>query len=146
VANNPMLAGATGDNSAISHTEAIINSMTAKEREDPDLINPSRRRRLAAGSGLAVEEVNRMIKQFNQMKDMMHSFTTGGGGLPPEMASMMDGIDMEGLASQAQGGEGMPDLSELMGGGIGGRIANFAVKRQVRNIQKAKKKRIKKRK
>lgn len=55
----------------IKKTEAIINSMTKRERERPAIINPSRKRRIAAGSGTKVEDVNRLLKQFEQMQKMM---------------------------------------------------------------------------
>ena len=51
--------------------EAMIHSMTKRERENPSIINPSRKRRIAAGSGTRVEDVNRLLKQFDQMKQMM---------------------------------------------------------------------------
>ncbi len=59
------------DESKMAQTEAIILSMTPKERMQPELINGSRRRRIAAGSGTTVEDVNRLLKQFDQMKKMM---------------------------------------------------------------------------
>lgn len=59
------------DEKAIDRMEAIIRSMTVKEREKPDIINPSRKRRIAAGSGTSVEEVNRLLKQFDQTNKMM---------------------------------------------------------------------------
>ena len=55
----------------LKKTEAIINSMTKREREKPAIINPSRKRRIAAGSGTKVEDVNRLLKQFEQMQKMM---------------------------------------------------------------------------
>ena len=58
------------DERAMLRVEAIIKSMTKKEREKPDLLNASRRRRIAAGSGTSVEEVNRLVKQYEQMKKM----------------------------------------------------------------------------
>jgi signal recognition particle subunit SRP54 len=62
--------------------EAIINSMTLKERRDPDILNASRRRRIAAGSGMQVQDVNRLIKQFREAQKMMKMFQkTGGKGL-----------------------------------------------------------------
>ena len=60
--------------------EAIMNSMTRKEREVPDLINGSRRRRIAAGSGTSVADVNRLLKQFFQTQKLMKQFIPGGGG------------------------------------------------------------------
>ncbi len=56
---------------------AIINSMTARERRKPDLIDGSRRRRIAAGSGLQVQDVNRLLKQFQEMQRMMKSMKGG---------------------------------------------------------------------
>ena len=55
----------------LARTEAIIYSMTPKERQNPSILNPSRKRRIAAGAGVDVSEVNRLIKQFEQMKKMM---------------------------------------------------------------------------
>ena len=66
---------------------AIIQSMTLKERSFPDLIKGSRKRRIAAGCGLQVQDVNRLIKQQMQMADMMKKFSKGGG-----MAKMMRGL------------------------------------------------------
>jgi signal recognition particle subunit SRP54 len=59
--------------------EAIIDSMTAKERRDPDLLNGSRRLRIAKGSGTEVSDINRFMKEFEQMKKMMSMFTKGKG-------------------------------------------------------------------
>ncbi len=61
----------TVDERQLARTEAIILSMTKKERERPDIITPSRKRRIAAGSGTRVEDVNRLLKSFEQMKAMM---------------------------------------------------------------------------
>ncbi|MGL4834800.1 MAG: signal recognition particle protein, partial [Shewanella sp.] len=59
--------------------EAIINSMTAKERKNPDLIKGSRKRRIAAGSGTQIQDVNRLLKQFTQMQKMMKKMSAKGG-------------------------------------------------------------------
>jgi signal recognition particle subunit SRP54 len=65
-------------------SEAIINSMTRQERENAALINGSRRRRIAAGSGTTVADVNRFLKQFQQAKKMMkHVVRLAGKGMPP---------------------------------------------------------------
>lgn len=61
--------------------EAMILSMTPQERKDHSLLNGSRRRRIALGSGSSVEELNRMLEQFTMMKKMMRKFTKGGGGM-----------------------------------------------------------------
>lgn len=63
------------DEKEIDHQVAIIQSMTPEERRDPSILNASRRRRIAAGSGTSVQEVNRLINQFNDMKRMMRAIT-----------------------------------------------------------------------
>ena len=66
------------DEKVMAHTEAIIRAMTRKEREKPDIINASRKKRIAQGSGTSVEEVNKLLKQFDQMVKMMKQFTDMG--------------------------------------------------------------------
>ena len=66
------------DEKAMAHTEAIILSMTPKERENPSIIGASRKKRIAAGAGLKVEDVNRLLKSFDQMRAMMKQFTGPG--------------------------------------------------------------------
>ncbi|MBD3178160.1 MAG: signal recognition particle protein, partial [Candidatus Latescibacteria bacterium] len=63
------------DESQMKRVEAIIQSMTPEERNDPDIINGSRRKRIAAGSGSSVQDVNRLLKQFKQMKKMVKQFS-----------------------------------------------------------------------
>jgi len=70
----------------IRRTEGIISSMTATERAKPELIKASRKRRIAAGAGVPVQEVNRMLKQFEQMQTMMKQMKKGG------LAKMMRGL------------------------------------------------------
>jgi signal recognition particle subunit SRP54 len=67
------------DENAFKGIEAIIESMTPYERQHPEVINASRRKRIAAGAGTDIPEVNRLIKQFEDTRKMMHTFTTGGG-------------------------------------------------------------------
>ena len=67
------------DERALDRTKAIIYSMTPKERAKPEIISPSRKRRIAAGSGMKVEDVNRLLKQLDQMKQMMKMMTKKGG-------------------------------------------------------------------
>jgi signal recognition particle subunit SRP54 len=55
----------------LKKTRAIIQSMTEKERKNPDILNPSRKNRIAKGAGVNIAEVNRLVKQFEQMKKMM---------------------------------------------------------------------------
>lgn len=72
------LAGASIDEKQLKRTEAIITSMTNAEREEPSIINGSRRKRIAAGSGTSVQDVNRLLNQFEQMKKMMKMMTGKG--------------------------------------------------------------------
>ena len=65
------LKGMQIDDRAFVHVEAIINSMTVKERHKPEILNGSRRRRIARGSGTTVQEVNQLMRQFGEMKKMM---------------------------------------------------------------------------
>ena len=74
------------DDRALDWTEAIILSMTAEERAKPDLINPSRKRRIAAGCGKQVEDVNKLLSQFKQMQKMMKQF---GGNKGPKISKKM---------------------------------------------------------
>ena len=69
-----MLQGMDLDDRQLSWTEAMINSMTLQERNNPQLINGRRRRRIAAGSGRSVQEVNQLLKQFTEMQKMMKKF------------------------------------------------------------------------
>ncbi|MBY7145872.1 signal recognition particle protein, partial [Levilactobacillus brevis] len=108
----------------MNHLKAVVYSMTPAERTNPDLLNPSRRRRIAAGAGRPIHEVNRMIKQFNQMKKMMNQMSKGN----------MSGIE------QLMGNTGMG------GGGIGGRMQKMALNRMSRQMKKNKKKRLKRKK
>ncbi len=66
----------TIDEKQVKRTEAIVLSMTKRERANPSIINPSRKRRIAAGSGTRVEDVNRLLKSFDQMKGMMKKMNT----------------------------------------------------------------------
>ncbi|MBQ5972344.1 MAG: signal recognition particle protein [Prevotella sp.] len=66
------------DDDAFKSIEAIIQSMTPKERQNPEILNTSRRQRIARGSGTNLQEVNRLIKQFDQMRKMMKMMTNGG--------------------------------------------------------------------
>ena len=76
--NMSALKDAQIDEKAMGRVEAIIKSMTPKERAKPDILNSSRKRRIAAGSGTSVEEVNRLLKQFEQVKKMMKQFASMG--------------------------------------------------------------------
>ena len=67
------------DEKNLAHIEAIIKSMTMKERQNPDILNGSRKKRIADGSGRTIQEVNRLLKTFEEMKKMMKQFTGGKG-------------------------------------------------------------------
>ena len=75
--NASQLKGAQVDTKAVGHMEAIIKSMTPAERAKPDLLNASRKKRVAAGSGTSVQEVNRLLKQFDSTRQMMKQFSGG---------------------------------------------------------------------
>jgi signal recognition particle subunit SRP54 len=77
-------AQAAVDRGELRRTEAIIRAMTARERRDPTILNGSRRRRIAAGSGTSLTEVNRLVKQFGEMQKMMKQFAGAGrrGAIP----------------------------------------------------------------
>lgn len=117
MANNPAMKNVNMDPKDMDHLKAIIYSMTEQERTDPDIMNPSRRRRIARGSGRPIQEVNRMIKQFNQMKTMMNKVSKGN----------MSG--MENMMNQT---------------GMGGKLSNLAMKQMSRKMKKNKCKRLKK--
>lgn len=102
--------------------EAIINSMTQKERQDPKIINAGRKQRIARGSGVTVAEVNQMLKQFDTMRGMMQRLTGGGGKMPkgmPGLGGRMPripaGMDPSALGL---GGMGMPGMPGMGGGGL----------------------------
>ena len=78
--NAGALKNAQIDESALARTEAIIQSMTPYERENPACLNHSRKRRVAAGAGVKVEEINRLLKQFDMMNQMMKQFSGPGAG------------------------------------------------------------------
>ena len=118
----------------LKYIEAMILSMTLNERRDPDIINGSRRKRIAKGSGTTVEELNQLLKQFVEMRTMMRQISTGkgpwaqmakqfaanggGGGLPG-----MPGMgDMSGLE--------MPRNSQSSGGKKTGKAARKAKRKQ----------------
>ena len=77
--------------------EAIIQSMTTEEREDPDILNGKRRRRIAEGAGTTVQEVNRFMKQYNDTKFMMKRMMSNKGSINKLMKSMLKGQDPEEL-------------------------------------------------
>ena len=91
------LQGASIDEKAMSRTEAIILSMTPLERENPQVLNASRKKRIAAGCGLEVVDVNRLLKQFDMMRELTKQMTKGGrmpgfGGMGGKAPSRLHGF------------------------------------------------------
>ena len=133
------------DEKDVARKRAMVLSMTPEERENPDILSPSRRRRIAAGSGNTFIEVNKLIKQFNESKKMMSGLMNGdmnsmlgnmGGNMPGGMPDMSALGDL--------GGAGMPDMSAMFGGGLKGKVGkmamNAAMKRAQKKLKKGKKK------
>ena len=91
------LQGASIDEKAMARTEAIILSMTPLERENPQVLNASRKKRIAAGCGLEVVDVNRLLKQFDMMRELTKQMTKGGrmpglGGMGGKAPSRLHGF------------------------------------------------------
>ena len=86
------LKGVKMDEKQMAHTEAIILSMTPKERENPGIIGASRKRRIAAGAGVRVEDVNRLLKSFEQMQKMIKQFSGSGMGKRMKRMSRLGGF------------------------------------------------------
>lgn len=105
------LEGVDIDDRQIDWVQAIILSMTPEERSHPHIMNPSRKRRIASGSGRSIEEVNRLIKQIDQMQKMMRQMTKGGKGSKKrrKMKGLpgLGGMPMNGMGPA--GGMGGPD-------------------------------------
>ena len=98
IANIPAAAKQQVNDKELGRLEAIINSMTIKERQRPEIIKGSRKKRIAAGCGMQIQDVNRLLKQFAQMQKMMKKMNQKGG-----MAKMM-----RGLGGRFPSGGGMP--------------------------------------
>jgi len=114
------LAGpAKVDDKALVHLEAMMSSMTAKERARPELINAKRKIRIAKGSGTTVQEVNKLLKMHQEMANAMKRLKKMGGF--GKLAAMFNKGGMEeALGAMAPGGQmpsGMPGLPGLPGGG-----------------------------
>lgn len=74
------------DDNSFKPVESIIRSMTMQERQNPDLINPSRKNRISKGSGRSIAEINQLLKQFEQMRKMMKTMNKMGPGRNPMQA------------------------------------------------------------
>lgn len=136
------MAAANIDDKVISRQIAIIDSMTPKERRDPDLLKASRKRRIAAGSGTSPEAINKLLKMHRQMADMMkmmgkqkggllgkmgQMFGLGGGGgmpnidpskLTPEQLEQLKKLSGGQLPPGMGGGGGLPPMPPGLGGGM----------------------------
>ena len=112
------IADAGIDDKVFDRQVAIISSMTKVERKKPDILNGARKRRIAAGAGVEVQEVNRVLKQHRQMADMVKSMSRGGN---KGMAGLMAAMGGGGM------GGGMPPGMTAPGGmgGMGGRMPNL---------------------
>jgi signal recognition particle subunit SRP54 len=108
----------------MKYIEAIILSMTKAERRNPDIINGSRRKRIARGSGTSVEEINQLLKQFGEMRTMMRQISTGKGPWA-QMAKQFGGGDGMGLP-------GMPALARPGGGSGRGKKTGKAARKEKR--------------
>ena len=106
------------DERELDYMKAIVMSMTNDERLDPDLLNQSRRRRIAAGSARSLQEVNKLIKQFKQTREMMAGIT--GGKMPA-------------------------GLDQMLGNGFGGKMGKKALQGAVKSQHRKKKKKIRRR-
>ena len=89
------------DDNAFKGIEAIIRSMTPKERSNPEILNQSRRMRIAKGSGTSIQDVNRLIKQFDQTRKMM------------KMVTGLNMSRMAGMMGKMKGMKGMPDMPKM---------------------------------
>jgi signal recognition particle protein len=154
----PGLSNVKVDPKEIAQKRAMVLSMTPEERENPDIINPSRRRRIAAGSGNTFVEVNKLIKQFNQSKDMMQGIMNGdmnammskmmgqmpnmpkGQGQMPDISALSELGDLEGMAGADL------DIAAMLGGGVKGKVGKMAMNQAMKRAQKKMKKGRKKRK
>jgi signal recognition particle subunit SRP54 len=108
------MANAKIDDSMLKRQKALIDSMTPKERRNPDILKASRKKRIAAGSGTKVEELNRLLKMHRGMADMMKAM---GGAKRGPMAGL---ANMLGMGAGAPSPEQMAEMAKNMPGGLPG--------------------------
>ena len=95
------------DDSEVNRVEAIVRSMTPKERVQPQIVDGSRRLRIARGSGTSTQDVNQLLKQFREMQKMMKGM--GSGSLPPGFGALGGkGVPGQGIPGQGIPGQGLP--------------------------------------
>jgi len=124
----------------LKHIEAMILSMTLQERHNPDIINGSRRKRIARGSGCTPQDINQLLDQFNEMRTMMRQVSSGRGPWAKMAKQFGGGAGMPGMPGMpgmagAGGGGPMPSLPRSSGGG--GKKSGKAA-RKAKRKQKAK--------
>jgi signal recognition particle subunit SRP54 len=118
------ISAANLDGRVIKRQRAIISSMTREERRNPDILKASRKKRIAAGAGAKVEEINRLLKQHRQMADMMKAMGGANKRGPMGKMAQMFGMGGGGMGGGGMGG-GMPspeqiaDMQKQMGGAGG---------------------------
>ncbi|MGN1038452.1 MAG: signal recognition particle protein [Mailhella sp.] len=138
------LAGKLGDMSGhekeLNRTEAILNSMTNQERRNPDIINGSRRARIARGSGTQVQDVNMLLRQFEQMKKMMQSMMQPNRHMPRIPQGMMNRLGGMGAMPGLGGLPGMGGMPGLPGGMPGLPGSGKSATKKKRDKQKRKNK------
>ncbi|OUO55075.1 signal recognition particle protein [Desulfovibrio sp. An276] len=93
----------------LARVEAIIQSMTPQERHDPDILNGSRRARIARGAGVTVQQVNNLVRQFEQMRKTMKTMMGGKGKMPKGLGQAMKGLGRGGMPM------GMPNMPNMPG-------------------------------
>jgi signal recognition particle subunit SRP54 len=123
---NQLMESGVGD-AMLKRQRSIIGSMTKQERKNPDLLAASRKRRVAAGAGVDVAEINRLLKQHRQMSDAFKMMARDGGKGFARMAQMMGGMPGMGGGGMGAGG-GMPQLPGGGGGmpaGLGDALKNM---------------------
>jgi signal recognition particle subunit SRP54 len=108
------MANANVDDSLLKRQKAMIDSMTPRERRNPDILKASRKKRIAAGSGTRVEDLNRLLKMHRGMADMMKAMGSAKRGPMAGLASML------GMGGGAPSPEQMAELAKKMPGGAGG--------------------------
>ena len=118
VSNLPGMNDFEVDEKELDYMKAIVQSMTNDEREDPELLNQSRRKRISAGSARPLQEVNKLIKQFKQTREMMAGLS--GGKMPA-------------------------GLDQMLGNGMGGKMGMKALQGAAKNRNRKKRKKIRRR-
>ncbi len=118
----------------MKHIEAIVLSMTKEERRNPEILNASRRKRIARGSGSTVQEINQLVEQFNEMRMMIRQMSTGKGKWA--QLARQYGMGAGGGAGLEAGMPGMPGLPRP-GGGSGKKTGKAARKEKRKQKQKA---------